>query len=37
MYTGYEELVRLRMEIIESKKYIHDNDYNLSNQIKSKE
>ena len=35
--TGYEELDRLRMEIIESKKYIHDNDYNLSNQIQSKE
>ena len=37
MDTGYEELVRLRMEINESKKYIHDNDYNLSNQIQSKE
>ena len=35
--TGYEELVRLLREIIESKKYIYDNDYNLSNRIKSKE
>ena len=37
MDTGYEELVRLLREIIESKKYIYDNDYNLSNRIKSKE
>ena len=37
MDTGYEELARLRREIIESKKYIYDNDYNLSNQIQSKE
>ena len=37
MDTGYEELVRLLREIIESKKYIYDNDYNISNQIQSKE
>ena len=35
--TGYEELIRLKKEITESKKYMYDNDYNLSNQIQSKE
>ena len=35
--TGYEELVRLRKEVTESKKYIYNNDYNISNQIQSKE
>ena len=35
--TGYEELTRLKKEITESKRYICDNDYNLSNQIQSKE
>ena len=34
---GYEELTRLRKEITDSNKYIYDNDYNLSNQIQSKE
>ena len=37
MDTGYEELAILQREIIESKEYIYDNDYNLSNRIKSKE
>ena len=31
--TGYEELTRLKTEITESKRYICDNDYSLSNQI----
>ena len=35
--TGYEELTRLKKEITESKRYICDNDYSLSNQIQSKE
>ena len=35
--TGYEELTRLKKEISESKRYICDNDYSLSNQIQSKE
>ena len=35
--TGYEELNGLKNEITDSKKYIYDNDYNLSNQIQSKE
>ena len=35
--TGYEELTGLKNEITDSKKYIYDNDYNLSNQIQSKE
>ena len=35
--TGYEELTRLKREITESKRYICDNDYSLSNQIQSKE
>lgn len=35
--TGYEELTRLKKEITESKIYICDNDYSLSNQIQSKE
>ena len=37
MDTGYEELTGLKNEITDSKKYIYDNDYNLSNQIQSKE
>ena len=37
MDTGYEELAVLRKEIVESKEYIYNNDYNLSNQIQSKE
>ena len=35
--TGYEELNGLKNEITDSKKYIYDNDYSLSNQIQSKE
>ena len=35
--TGYEELTRLKKEITESKRYICDNDYSLSNQIQSME
>ena len=35
--TGYEELTRLKKEMTESKRYICDNDYSLSNQIQSKE
>ena len=35
--TGYEELTRLKKEITESKRYICDNDYSLSNQIQIKE
>ena len=35
--TGYEELTRIKKEITESKRYICDNDYSLSNQIQSKE